>query len=629
MAVLLAIVLTLATACTSAPAGQEPDPVSGAPDPAAVDYYPDLDNSMSADYTDIDDLFDEYFRQYVSSNPEHITWNRYPEQIIPRQDHRLAPLAYGYSLWQYQLMENTLSRLAEFDDSPLTASQELTRDILRWQLEDVLTRREYMYHPYLFGPMHGPHIDLPMFMQRGHTIHSLTDAENYIARLEQFDTVFAQFMSSAKIQRQESIVPPDFIIDATIETVEEFISVPPEENPLHTTFLFQLEAMEDLDAAARMELSQQVVERVAAVVYPLFADFADYLEQLKGEGISLGIWELPDGREYYRRLTRSVTTTSLSPADIHRMARNTAGSLRAEIAEQMTELGLNQGSVAYALNQIYRNYDLTDPDQLLAEYEKTMEEFYRLLPKLFNILPVAEVVVLPKPPHLEHFPAHYIVPAMDGSRPGVFKADTSSPHSIWDVQITTAHETVPGHHLERALKQELDHAHIVRNTFSFLAYSEGWATYCESLIYEFGPHSSDSMGQFNCLVQQMWRAVIAVIDTGIHYMGWDMSEAENYLLQMIGVNVGINRYVSLPGQSLAYFVGETTMHALRNQAEEALGDAFDIREYHDVILGEGAMPLELLEQRVEEYIQSRLQNQSGFAIPAGTFFSATGLPLIK
>lgn len=619
---LLLIVPLLVTACAG---DAPPDPVH-LPEPEGiippqVEYCPELDNSLAV-HSDIDQLFDEFFAKYVTVHPEHITWTRYPEDIVPRQDDKLNPYTYGHSLWLYELSANTLARLAEFDSTPLTPNQQLTKDILQWRLEDMLSRRPFMYHSYLFGPLHGPHIDLPMFMQRGHTIRSLSDAENYITRLAEFETVFAQYMWAVETQRRKGIVPPDFIIDATVGAINDFIDELPANNPLHTAFIAQVEKLEGLDEPKIEQLSAQVCQLLESVVYPVFADLAAYLEQLKGEGVNLGVWELPDGREYYSLLVQGVTTTQYTPEQIHNMAKKEADSIRAEIRQLMGELGLGRVHIAHALNQIYQQYGISESSQLLATYKQVMDELYQCLPNLFHTLPAAEVVVLPKPRYLDHFPPHYISPAMDGSRPGVFKADINTPHTIWDIQMTTAHETVPGHHLERALRQELDHAHILRNTFSFLAYSEGWATYAEGLIYEYGPYQDDQLGRFVYLVQRLWRAAVAVVDTGIHYQRWDMDRAQQYMQQMFGTPVGLTRYVSWPGQALAYFVGEMVMLDLRRQVEEALGDAFDIREFHDVILGEGAMPLEMLQQRVEEYIQSRLLDKTGLRAPAGCCFVA-------
>ncbi len=523
----------------------------------------------------------------------------------------LTPMSYGYSLWQYELAENTLERLADFDAEDLTESQQLTMEVLQWRLEGTVSRKDFMYHGYLYSPLHGPHIDLPMFMQRAHAVRSLEDAENYIARLEQFEDVMAQFFWSVETQFQRGIVPPDFIIKATIEKVNEFISDDPKENPIYTTFAGQLELVDEIDEATADELLQQVADLLAKSIYPDFDFMAHYLGEMQGQGIKLGLWELPDGKEYYELLTRAYTSTSLTPEEIHELARAEARELKEEILEMMDDLGLN-APIANALGQISQQHGMSGHDRLMEEYQKVMEELYAMLPDLFNILPEAEVIVLPKPSYLDHFPAHYISPAMDGSRPGVFKADTSRASTVWDIQMVTAHETVPGHHLERALKQELDHAHIIRNVFNFLAYSEGWATYAEGLIYEYGPYQDDELGHFNYLVQRLWRASIAVVDTGIHYMEWSEAQAQSYMQGLFGVQISLQRYASWPGQALAYFVGEHTIHQLRQEAKDALGDDFDIKEFHDVILGEGALPLEMLEEKVHDYIQKKLSERTSW-----------------
>lgn len=612
-AALLLVIMLLAACTGQVPIDEpndEPDPEPTHEAPPQVEYYPDMANSIHR-HEKIDQLFDQYFYNFTVVNPEYITWVRYPVDIVPRQDDLLTPLSYGYSQWHYEMAENTLERLADFDPAKLSESQQLTMEILQWRLEGMVSRKDFMYHSYLYSPLHGPHIDLPMFMQRAHTVRSLEDAENYVARLGEFETVMAQFFWAVETQFQNSIVPPDFIIKATIEKVNEFIADAPEENPIYTTFAGQLELLDDIDEATAADLLQQVAELLANSIYPDFEFMAHYLGEMQGQGIKLGLWELPDGKEYYELLVRAFTSTSLSPEEVHDMAREEAAELKKEILELMKELELD-APISNALGQIYQQHGIVGNDKLMEKYQQVMEELYALLPELFNILPKAEVIVLPKPRYLDHFPAHYISPAMDGSRPGVFKADTSRASTIWDIQMVTAHETVPGHHLERALKQELDHAHIVRNTFNFLAYSEGWATYAEGLIYEFGPYKDDEMGHFNYLVQRLWRAAIAVVDTGIHYMGWSEAQAQSYMQGLFGVQISLQRYASWPGQALGYFVGEHTMHRLRQEAMDALGDDFDIREFHDVILGEGALPLEMLEEKVREYIQQKLSDETSW-----------------
>lgn len=556
----------------------------------------------------IDQLFQEFFNKTMEKDPETATW--VGGFATGRKDDKLTDISFAFKEKEIQFYKNTLAILEGFDDSSLSDEERLNRDVLAWYLDMEIQGEEFIYHDYLLNQFNGIAASLPSSLATNLRISSRGDAENYISRLKAFPWKLEQLTQGIEKQMELGIVPPDNIFTSYSGSIAQITGPSPKDNPLYTSFVTQVDQCAAIPQEEKAALKEKALAAVENQVYPAYKEFHQFLLPLVRDfnkpSVTAGVWELPQGDEYYAYVVRKHTTTDLTPQEIHDMGLREVERIHGEIREKLAEMGLeNQDPVEYLIK--LGNQDLIRArEDILAEYRRVVSEVTSLLPELFNTLPKTPVRVEPVPRHREAtYANHYAWPSPDGSTPGTFYVNLSYPHAKSDIEALTFHETLPGHHLQIALQLESDLLPF-RNLVRTTAYPEGWALYAEKLMYENGCYS-DPASELGYLKSELFRAARLVIDTGIHYKQWTRREAVDYLREVTGLRWEneIDRYIVWPGQALAYKVGELKLLELREMAMNELGDEFDLKEFHDVILSTGSVPLSILEQEVIRYLAEK------------------------
>jgi len=402
----------------------------------------------------------------------------------------------------------------------------------------------------------------------------------------------------------------------------KFIQPEPPEHILYTHFREKLDAIEPLQDARAEDLSAQVAVHVENTVYPAYRQMIDHYAALEpSASTDDGVWKLPDGERYYAHMLRTFTTTDLSAEEIHAIGLQEVQRLQIEMKEILRAEGYSTDDFAATMQALNKEPRFLYPDtdegrkSMLRDYQAIIDEIDADMDSLFSLRPEATVEVQRIPEFKEETSpgAYYNMPAFDGSRPGIFYANLRSVEEVprFGMRTLAYHEAIPGHHYQIALAQELEGVPFFRRIIPFTAYTEGWALYAEQLAAENG-FQDNSFDRLGYLTGQLFRASRLVVDTGIHSKRWTREQAIAYMLANTGmpetdIIAEVERYIVNPGQACAYMIGKMEILRLREEARQALGDAFDVREFHQVVLENGALPLTLLRQVVEGWYQTRVQ----------------------
>ncbi len=513
-----------------------------------------------------------------------------------------------------------LATLRSYDRAAQSESQQFSTDVLDRFLELQVEGERFLFHDYPVNPMSGVQNELPDFMLNVHAIHASGDAEDYIARLAKFGVVFDQVIDGLRQRETRGVLPPRFVIERVQAGIAGFLTPEPSEHVLATDFARRVGELTGLSDAAREALVARARDEIERTVYPAYRRLAAHLAGMRERaGTDDGAWHLPDGEAYYNWTVRLHTTTDHTPREIHERGLVEVARIQDEMREILRSQGLAATDLFGAIRALGRDPRFLYPDseegrkQLLAEYQAIIEDASTRLPALFGRLPRAKVVVQRVPAFKEAGAArgYYDLPPFDGSKPGIFYANLrhTAEHPRFGMRTLSYHETIPGHHLQIAIAQELEGVPFFRRVVPFTAFQEGWALYAESLAAESGfqPTPFDHLGQ---LVAEEFRAARLVVDTGIHALRWTREQAIDYMMENTAlarteVVAEVERYIVMPGQALAYKTGQLEILALRARARSELGADFDLREFHDVVLGSGALPLTLLARNVDAWIAAR------------------------
>jgi uncharacterized protein (DUF885 family) len=515
-----------------------------------------------------------------------------------------------------ELIKKNLKTLRSYNCSRMKPATLLSVKIIDWFLDDQVRAQRWMYHDYPVNQMFGVQNDLPNFMMTIHRLNDRRGAKNYIKRLNKFGKKFDQLLEGLRIREGKGILPPRFVIRRVLEEMKSFIAAEPRQNPLFTTFKEKLSKTK-LDETGIEALCQGVEQAIRDVVYPAYQHLIDYFTALESKATDEdGVWKLPDGEAYYTHCLRSLTSTELSPEQIHQTGLSEVERIEGEMRTILSRLGYSGKSIAALFQEFAREerflYPNTDEgrSQALADYQSIINHIDQNLGHLFDRRPKSGVEVNRIPEFREKTSAgaYYMPPALDGSRPGVFFANLRDMNEVekYGMQTLAYHEAIPGHHFQLALAQELRGVPTFRRLVPFTSYAEGWALYAEKLARENG-FLSDPYSELGYLQSELFRAVRLVVDTGIHYKHWTRQQAIDYMVEHTGqaqasIVSEVERYIVMPGQACAYKIGELKIVELRRLAQQALGDRFDIKKFHNVILEHGSMPLEILEQQVKDFI---------------------------
>ncbi|MDT3305656.1 DUF885 domain-containing protein [Shewanella vaxholmensis] len=510
--------------------------------------------------------------------------------------------------------------LLSYSDADLDENQRISKDIALYLADFALVSEPYRYHNYPLNQLFGVQNGYPSFMQAQHQVHSVGDAENYLSRLQKVKLKFAQTLEGLKIREAKGIIPPKFVIERVLTEMNDFVATPIQDNILYSSFKTKL-ADTDISADEQARLLAAAEADIKGYVHPAYQLFIDYFSQLQAKaGTDDGYWALPNGDLAYEQLLKFFTTTNYTADEIHAKGLAEVDRIQSEIMTILAAEGydVSQGfSVAIEALAADPKFYYEDSDagraQILVDYQQILDEVNAGLGDVFRIRPEAgmEVVRIPEFKEKTAPGAYYQQPAIDGSRPGRFYAN------LYDIKATPKygmrtlayHEGIPGHHFQIAVAMELEGMPLIRKMAPFTAYIEGWALYSERLAWELG-FEKDPFDNIGRLQAELFRAVRLVVDTGIHHSRWTREQAIDYMKKNTGmsdrdVTAEIERYIVMPGQATAYKVGMMKILELREKAKLALGDKFDLRDFHDVVLKNGAVPLDILETLVDRYIADK------------------------
>ncbi|WP_300543110.1 DUF885 family protein [Maricaulis sp.] len=528
----------------------------------------------------------------------------------------------AYARESYEIGQANLAYMREnFDFDALDENAQLSWRLFEYDAEREAESWRWRDHGYTFTPLSGPHMNAPTFLINNHRVDTLEDAEAYVERLEGMGEYLDQNIAGSRRSAEAGILSPRWTYQPMIETARNVISGAPFDDsetpsPLLADFRGKVEAL-DLEPAEAERLIAEAEAALTGIVRPAYERIiALFEEQEAAASTDDGAWQHPDGGEYYNHQLNGYTTMDLSAEEIHQLGLSEVDRIHGEMRAIMEEVdfdGTLQDFFEFMRTdeQFYYANTPEGRQRYLDEATALIDTMRETLPQMFNTFPEAELVVR----RVEEFreqqagKAFYQRPAPNGTRPGVYYANLRdmADMPIYQMEALAYHEGSPGHHMQLAIMQELDDVPAFRRFGGYTAYTEGWGLYSEYLPKEFGFYS-DPYSDFGRLAMELWRACRLVVDTGIHYHQWTREEAVQYLLENTpnpegDVRAAIDRYIVWPGQATAYKVGMLEILRLRDMAEEALGEAYDIRDFHDVVLTQGAMPLAVLEERVNAWIE--------------------------
>lgn len=572
----------------------------------------------------INHFYERVFIRYALMDPELLTSLRLLEPFgLDFHNDDLTDVSDAHAIKLGEFAKHNLEVLESYDTSRQSSNQRLSSEIFRWFLSDAVDGIPYRLHNYPVNQLFGVQNDLPTFMATMHQIHTESDARNYITRLSKFDTKFDQVLEGLRIREGKGIIPPKFVVQRVLVEMKGFISQDPKENILYAAAAKLLEKAEAVDASTRQRLLAEIEAEIKKTVYPSYEKLIAYMVELDGKATTDdGVWKLPAGDEFYAYALHSETTSTFSPEEVHEIGLSEVSRVQLEMREILNSLGLTDKTVAEHMRDLRQDPRFLYPNssegkaQCLKDYQAIIDEVDRGLGDAFNTRPQVGVRVEPIPAFKEKTApgAYYNSPALDGSRPGLFFANLRDMSEIskFGMRTLAYHEAIPGHHFQIAVQQELKGVPTFRRVLPFTAYVEGWALYAERLAWELG-FEKDPYDNLGRLQGELFRAVRLVVDTGIHRMRWTREEAIQYMLNNTGMAEGdvvaeIERYIVNPGQACAYKIGMMKILELRELAKAELGSGVTLSEFHDVVLTNGAMPLEILDSVVREYISERKES---------------------
>jgi uncharacterized protein (DUF885 family) len=563
-------------------------------------------------------FFERAFIQFVLEDPEAISSLGVFEQLGYKGfDGMLTDVSPAHERKLATMARDDLETLHAYDRASLSPSHQLSYDVLEWFLQDLVEGQRWLFHDYPVNQLFGVQSSTPDFMVQIHPIGGRRDVDNYIRRLSAFETKFSGLLAGLRLREANGVVPPKFVIERVLAEMRAFVAMPPRENILYTNLRDKMDRLGAIPAADRARLLGEAEQAIQDEVYPAYGRLIDYFVALQPKVTEdYGVWKLPDGDGYYDHLIRSHTTTALNAEEVHNIGLAEVARIEKELDAVLRSQGLPDGTIAERVARLNANPSLQYSNDdvgraaCLADYQRYIDQMERALAPDFAAPPRFNIKVQRVPQFKEATaPGAYAdTGSLDGARPGVFYVNLRDMRDIWKYQMRTLayHEAVPGHQLQGAIAQRLTDVPTFRKILPFSAYDEGWAVYAERLGWEMG-FESDPLDNFGRLQSEMFRAVRLVVDTGIHRKHWTREQAIAYMREKTGMADGevvseIERYFVMPGQALAYKIGMLKMLELRSRAQAQLGAAFDIRQFHAVVLGSGSLPLSILQKQVDNWV---------------------------
>ena len=545
---------------------------------------------------------------YLGIKDNHDQWNSVSEAF---QDETAAITAAR------------LATINDFDESQLSDARKLSLALYRLSLERSLMVDEYRHHDYITHQFRGPHTSIASSLINIHQVKDLADAEAYIGRLNNVALYFDEVIEQLNIRTEEGFMLVEWMYPIILEAAGNIISGAPfddsdKDSAIWGDFQAKVAALE-LEDAEKQRLLSAAKTALIEVVKPAYGRLMATIEtQSQGGDSDDGVWRLKEGDAFYQTLLNWYTTTDLTADEVHELGLANVTRIHGEMRTVMAQIGF-EGTLQEFFVSVRENselrFDNTDEgrEAYLTAARDAIDAMQVQLPEFFGILPTSELTVK----RVEAFreksagKAFYQGPPPDGSRPGIYYANLydmdAMPKS--DIEALAFHEGLPGHHLQLSISAELKDVPEFQRLSRFTAFSEGWGLYSEYLAKEMGFYQ-DPYSEFGRLSMELWRAARLVVDTGLHSKRWTREEAIVYLVANTpnaesDCTKAIERYIAMPGQATAYMIGKIRILELREMAKEALGDQFDIREFHDTVLKNGAVPLAILEENVKVMIAQK------------------------
>jgi uncharacterized protein (DUF885 family) len=552
-------------------------------------------------------LFDQVWQEDLADDPISAT-----QLGDPRYNHLLPNMAPEALDARNKRNYTRLQSLRKIVKEKLEKEDQLNYDLFERDIKGRIEAYNYKSHVYDLRTFDGPQLltEVAEFAP----FNSVKDYDNWIARINASGAYFDQWIAVLQAAATERRTQPRVVINKVLEQIKPQVVTNPEDSGFYAPFK-RMPA--SIPQAEKDRLTAAAKTAIQTVGVPAYQRLEKFLREvyLPASRDSVGIKDTPDGDQYYRNRVRHHTTIeNQTPTQIHNTGLAEVKRIRAEMEKTLEGINFlgNLDQFLIFIRTDERFFYKT-PEELLAAYEKTARAIEPQLPKLFGRLPKTPfgIRAIPAASAPTTTTAYYQPPSMDGSRPGNFYVNLYKPESrpTWEIEALTAHEAVPGHHLQIALSYELKGLPDFRRNAGYTAFVEGWALYSESLGTELGLYT-DPFSRIGQLNYDMWRAVRLVVDTGMHQFGWTRDQAIYYFKQNTGksdqdIQNEVDRYISWPGQALAYKLGQLRIQALRGEAEKALGTSFDIRAFHDKLLGMGALPLSVLETEMRAWIAAQ------------------------
>jgi len=564
-------------------------------------------NAQSTEDQKLNSFFDEQWEYGLKQNPIFATFLgdlRYNDQL---PDVSLAAIQKDQA---HDLQ--TLKELEALDRSKLSGANQLNYDLYLLNTKQAIEGQRFPDYLLPINQMGGIQQNVPDAVGQL-PFHNAKQYEDYIARLNRFPVMMDQTIERLQEGLRRKITPPKITLRDVAEQIRAHTSGDFSGGPFYQPFKNFPDTIAAADQMRLRELGAEAIKTKLIPAYEKLYQFwtTQYYPNTREE---IGISALPDGKEWYAYNARVSTTTDLTPEQIHEIGLREVARIRAEMDKIIRDTGF-QGTFEEFLHFLRTDpqFFYTKPEDLLNGYRDICKRIDPELPRLFGTLPrtpygVKEVPAYSAPSQTT---AYYNGGNLKAGLPGWYYANTYKLETRpkWEMEALSAHESVPGHHLQIALAQEMENVPKFRNFTGYTAFVEGWGLYSESLGPELGLYK-DPYSKFGQLTYEMWRAVRLVVDTGMHTMGWNRQKAIDYFKTNAGkqehdIIVEIDRYIVWPGQALAYKIGELKIKELRKYAEDQLGEKFNIREFHDVVLGSGAVPLSILEKNVKAYVAAK------------------------
>ena len=513
-----------------------------------------------------------------------------------------------------------------FDYDALGKGAQLSWDLFKYQVEAARAADRFHAHDYPFEQMGGMQSQLPTFLINFHKVEEESDYTAYVARLREVPRAFGQLMDHVRHSAGLGIRPPRFAHEGVIDQATRVVTGAPFTEGADSALWADAQAKADalveagkIDAARGAELKAEARAALVEAVQPAYAEvigwFRADLPNARVNPSGVGTTH-PDGAAYYAQRLAASTTTGLTPDQVHRIGLDEVARLRGEMEALKQRVGFEGDLKAFfEFVRTDPRFKYPDTDEGRQAYiddaTAAIDTIREQLPDYFGLLPKADLVVKRVEPFREVDGAaqHYYPSTPDGSRPGIYYAHLSDMDAMpkTELEVIAYHEGLPGHHMQIAIAQELEGVPEFRKQAGFSAYSEGWGLYSEWLAREMPGTYTDPYSEYGRLTSEMWRAIRLVVDTGLHAKGWTQDQAVEYFarnssIPLPAIEAEVRRYITWPGQATSYKIGMIKIQELRARAEKELGDDFDIRRFHDAILGGGALPLTLLERKIDQWI---------------------------